>query len=126
MVYKSHHPAAMAYTRQLNLEHEVSGKYIIGALQKAAPRLRLEYAEERHHGMLAVGLSSMHPNRHVAVMTGEKMELDVRWGRMYPKIALGYYLFSGRQYSEKIKEGEVKRNIDRVAGELEKILNSGK
>ncbi|MBI4440067.1 hypothetical protein HY638_03785 [Candidatus Woesearchaeota archaeon] len=117
----------MNYRRVITLEHEVLGSDIVKALQGLANKLRLQYAEEHRYGRLAVGLSSIHPNEHVGIMTGEGRDLfEIKWSKPYTEIAVAYHHWSGLQHPEALKEVKIKKTIDKVANELEKTLNSGK
>lgn len=95
-------------------------------MQAMAQKMNLTYRTKVNRGeprTLTVGFSSDFPDRHVALLTGERLDrTEVQPDAVYERFAVGRQMWSGPIYACGYRQEVVEQSVNEIAAALEERL----
>ena len=99
-----------------------TGQEIMDALQVVAEESGLTYQCQVNRDeprTLKVGMSSGYPYRHVAVLTGDKLDvLELNPDASYERVAVGSFFWGGGVYLVGYGQVAVEKAVEEIAGKV--------
>ena len=114
------------HQKTVNMSKPRTGQVIMDAMQAIAQKSDLTYRTQVNRGeprTLKVGFSSSYPYKHVAILTGDRLDrTELQPEATYERVAVGSESWDGIVYAIGYGQKSVEDAVNKIAADLEARL----